>query len=232
VPAPLQARTLLRDGFDWRFVSNGHSFWFRPALSSERVTMLEWLRAAGKESAAVVRERIIYDRILIASPTVRSSIPAKELLTAVLGLPTPGSINYTPNWERKSLRMIYRAAYLWHFDSRLLCQPCVTCKKYWYDPATGEYASRNGKRLLRPDTALVPCDVPEVGCVKGHHSDPIHATAMIKDCLNRYAEWSASSQFPVDAIAQRNAAAISRARDVANGRRSRRNGTGAPAGAE
>lgn len=84
---------------------------------------------------------------------------------------------------------------------------CGHCKKWLYEEKTGKVAQRNGVDVPRGNVPT-PCDMPKMGCAKGHYDKQKTLNQRNRMAYQHYKECSAVGQFPDDSVVRRNAAII------------------------
>lgn len=126
----------------------------------------------------------------------------ERLMLTVMGLVPDVSGQRWWDIESNWLRNLEQGIKLERTNKKLASRSCDDCRRWLYN-AAGELVIRNstGEPELREGS--VPCETVNVGCPKGHWSDPLSLSEENKAALTHYLECKATGQFPDDPIVRK-----------------------------
>lgn len=92
---------------------------------------------------------------------------------------------------------------------------CSSCRKWMYSEKTGEIEKKNQRDVPRGNS-LPPCELPSVGCKKGHYNNQKVLSDRNYQAYRHYQECKAIGDFPDDSVVRMNARIISQTIELAD----------------
>lgn len=161
----------------------------------------------------VIRSSVSEARVMVARSLVRAAIVIADWNVEDPLLPLPETVVRTVIGTDLAAKQAADADNLSRGVALLAKYPhlsdvtCDYCRRYWFDPSTGDTATEpNGALVERPESAVVACET-DTGCPIGHWSNPSSLSDKNRMALENYAEKLASGESGDD-IERFNAAII------------------------